>query len=154
MKNVARQDINVTYEFLPRYIFPYRSVGFLGLGYNTQAAILRFSHGLSLSRERNGKDAKMEVTAIYTKIDKTIQVNSGVIVLESTGGFPRSESNLYLVGLMGEIIWKAERPDANTLYSKVKLNEDGETFSAYTLNGHACDLELKTGKLITFTRIQ
>ncbi|HMU94333.1 MAG TPA: hypothetical protein PKE35_01875 [Anaerolineales bacterium] len=96
----------------------------------------------------------MEVNALHTKIDKTIQVNSGLIVLEVPNGFPRSESNLYLVGLRGDILWKAEKPDANTLYSKVKLNEDGETFSAYTLNGHACDLELKTGKLITFTSIQ
>ena len=96
----------------------------------------------------------MEVTASYTTIEKIIQVNAGQIVLEAPAGFPRSESNLYLVGTRGDILWKAERPDANTLFSKVKLNEDGETISAYTLNGHACDLELKTGKLITFSRIQ
>ena len=96
----------------------------------------------------------MEVTAIYTKIDKIIQVNLGQIVLESPRGFPRGESNLYLVGPRGDVLWKAEKPDMSTLYSKVKLNEDGETFSAYTVNGHACDLELKTGKLVTFTSIQ
>ena len=96
----------------------------------------------------------MEVTAIYTKIDKIIQVNLGQIVLESPSGFPRGESNLYLVGPRGDVLWKAEKPDMSTLYSKVKLNEDGETFSAYTVNGHACDLDLKTGKLVTFTSIQ
>ena len=96
----------------------------------------------------------MEVTALHTKVEKVIQVTLGVIVLENPTGFPRGESNLYLLGMKGEMLWKAEKPDINTLFSKVKLNEDGETFSAYTLNGHACDLELKTGKLITFSRIQ
>jgi len=93
----------------------------------------------------------MDVEPLYTKIDKSIQVNAGVIVLENHQGFPRNESNLYLIGQSGKIIWKAEKPDISTLFSRVKLNEDGETFSAYTVNGHACDLELKTGKLISFT---
>ena len=93
----------------------------------------------------------MGVAPLYTTIDKTIQVNAGFIVLENSHGFPRNETNLYLVGQDGKIIWKAEKPDISTLFSRVKLNEDGETFSAYTVNGHACDLELKTGKLISFT---
>ena len=96
----------------------------------------------------------MEVEPLYTVIEKTIQINVGVIVLENLNRFPRGESNLYLVGMKGEIIWKAEKPDPNTFFTRVKLNEDGETFSAYTLNGHACDLNLQTGKLISFTSIQ
>ena len=96
----------------------------------------------------------MEITALHTKVEKMIQVNLGVIVLENPAGFPRGESNLYLLGMKGEMLWKAEKPDINTLFSKVKLNEDGDTFSAYTLHGHACDLELRSGKLITFTSIQ
>lgn len=96
----------------------------------------------------------MEIQPLYTVVDKTIQVTAGLIVLENPGKFPRNEFNLYLVGMKGEIIWKAEKPDAGTLFSRVKLNEDGETFSAYTLNGHACELELRTGKLLSFTSIQ
>ena len=96
----------------------------------------------------------MEIQPLHTKVDKTIQVNAGVIVLESPSGFPRNESNLYLIGSDQKIIWKAEKPDGSTSFSRVKLNEDGETFSAYTVNGHACELELKTGKLISFTSIQ
>jgi len=96
----------------------------------------------------------MEVEPLYTVIDKMIQVNAGVIVLENPNKFPRNESNLYLVGMKGEIIWKAEKPDASTLFLRVKLNEDGETFSAYTVNGHACDLELKTGKLLSHSSIK
>jgi hypothetical protein len=96
----------------------------------------------------------MAVEALYTKIDKSIQVNSGVIVLEDHHGFPRNESNLYLITQNGKIIWKAEKPDISTYFSRVKLNEDGDTFSAYTINGHACELDLQTGKLISFTSIQ
>lgn len=96
----------------------------------------------------------MDVAPLYTIIDKTIQINAGSIVLENPAKFPRSESNLYLVGMKGEIIWKAEKPNADTLFSRVKLNEDGETFSAYTVNGHACELNLRTGKLVSFTSIQ
>jgi hypothetical protein len=80
-----------------------------------------------------------------------IQVNAGVIVLENPTGFPHNEANLYLVGLNGKIIWKAEKPDPNTFFTRVKLNDDGRTFSAYTLNGHACELDLKSGRLISFT---
>ena len=96
----------------------------------------------------------MDVVALFTRIDKTIEVNGGVIVLENPSGFPRNETNLYLVGRRGDIIWRAEKPDPYTYFSRVKLNEDGETFSAYTLGGHACEFELQTGKLISFTRLQ
>lgn len=94
----------------------------------------------------------MEIQPLRTQIEKTIQTMLGLVVLEHPNGFPRSESNLYLVTPGGKILWKAEKPDPNTLYSRVRLNDD-QTLSAYTTGGHACDLELKTGKLIEFTRI-
>lgn len=96
----------------------------------------------------------MDVIARFTKIEKTIEINAGVIVLESPSGFPSNETNLYLVSHRGEMLWKAEKPEPYTSFSRVKLNEDGETFSAYTLGGHACDFDLQTGKLIGFTKLQ
>ena len=93
----------------------------------------------------------MDVNPLHTKIEKVIQVSAGMIILESSVKFPYSESNLYLIGLDGKIIWQAEKPDPNTFFTRVKLNDDGYTLSAYTLNGHACELELKSGKLISFT---
>jgi len=78
----------------------------------------------------------------------------GYIVLESPSGFPLGESNLYCISADGKTIWKAEKPDVNTLFSRVRLNEDGNTFSAYTVGGHACELELKTGNLISYTSIK
>jgi hypothetical protein len=91
----------------------------------------------------------MDIQPQHTKIDKIIQTKLGLILLEATDGFPRGESNLYCVAPSQKILWRAEKPDPNTLYSRVKLNEDGTSFSAYTIGGHACDLELKTGKLIS-----
>jgi outer membrane protein assembly factor BamB len=96
----------------------------------------------------------MEIQPLYTKVEKSIQTMFGVVVLESTGGFPKNESNLYCTSADGKVIWKAEKPDPYTLYSRVKLNEDGVTRSTYTLSGHACELDLRTGKILSKTSIQ
>lgn len=96
----------------------------------------------------------MELNPLYTTIEKNIQTFLGEIVLEDPKGFPWNESNIYMVSSNGQVMWTAEKPDPNTLFSRVKLNPEGETFSAYTLGGHACDLELRTGKLIRFTTLK
>lgn len=96
----------------------------------------------------------MEIKPLHTKIEKSIQSSYGTIVLEHYSGFPHSESNLYCVAQNGEIVWKAEKPDAYTLYSKVRFNDDGMTLSTYTINGHACDIDLQTGKILSKTSIQ
>jgi hypothetical protein len=96
----------------------------------------------------------MEVTPLHTKVEKIIQLTVGVIVLEDPKGFPHKESNLYYVSLDGKILWHAEKPDAQTLYSRVRLDDDGQTLSTYTLSGHACELDLDTGKILSQTKIQ
>ena len=96
----------------------------------------------------------MDIQPLHTKIDKTIQTMFGHIVLEGPEGFPRTDSNLYCVAPTGTIVWRAEKPDANTLFSRVRFNEDGDTLSAYTIGGHACELDLRTGKLISHTSIK
>ncbi|NTU55623.1 MAG: hypothetical protein HGA79_05180 [Anaerolineales bacterium] len=96
----------------------------------------------------------MDIQPLHTKIGKSIQSSYGTIVLEDPMGFPRGESNLYCVGMDGKIVWKAEKPDPYTLYSRVRFNDDGMTLSTYTINGHACDLELETGRILSKTSIQ
>ncbi|MGB8980406.1 MAG: hypothetical protein WCC12_00875 [Anaerolineales bacterium] len=96
----------------------------------------------------------MEIQPLHTSVDKTIVTSFGIIVLEIHKGFPSRESNLYCLTPGQKIIWKAEKPEDSTLYSRVRLNEDGQTLSAYTTGGHACELELKTGKLISHTSIK
>jgi hypothetical protein len=96
----------------------------------------------------------MELEPLHTKIDKIIQSRVGLIVLEASDRFPYSESNLYCIAPNNKILWKAEKPEPNTLYSRVRLNEDGVTISTYTIGGHACELELNTGKIISQTTIK
>ena len=96
----------------------------------------------------------MEVEPLHTKVEKFIQTMVGTVVLESPNQFPRAESNLYCLSPAGKLVWKAEKPDQYTLYTRVRLNEDGATLSTYTLSGHACELELKTGRILSKTSIQ
>jgi len=96
----------------------------------------------------------MEIKPLHTKVEKSIQIMHGTIVLESPNEFPRTESNLYCISTEGKIVWKAEKPEPSTLYSRMKLNEDGATRSTYTLSGHACELDLGTGKILSKTSIQ
>lgn len=92
----------------------------------------------------------MEIKALHTTVEKTIQIKNGTIILESHGGFPVNDSNLYLLGANGSILWKAEKPDPKTLFSKLKLNDD-MTLSTFTVNGQFCDINLETGKIISST---
>lgn len=95
----------------------------------------------------------MEGTPLHTKVEKIIQTRLGDILLESPHGFPLNETNLYLISKNGEVVWKAEKPDATTLFSRMRVNEDGQTLSTYTIGGHACDLDLRTGKILSQTKI-
>ena len=85
---------------------------------------------------------------LFTQIEKTIQLNDGNIILETHTGFPTMESNLYLITQAGTVIWKAEKPDVRSLYTRIKLNEDF-TLSTFTTDGMFCEIELKTGKIIS-----
>jgi hypothetical protein len=91
----------------------------------------------------------MELQPLHTKIDKTIQTRVGLVVLEAADRFPYNESNLYCIAPNDKILWKAEKPDPGSLYSRVRLTEDSATLSTYTTGGHACDLDLKTGKIVS-----
>jgi hypothetical protein len=96
----------------------------------------------------------MEIDPLHTKVEKTIQITYGTVVLESPFGFPRTECNLYCVSRDGRTVWTAEKPEPSTLFSRVKLNEDAVTISTYTLSNHACELDLSTGKIVSQTSLQ
>ncbi len=85
----------------------------------------------------------------HTKILKVIALKAGKAILEDHVRYPLSESNLYFVSDIGELVWDAERPAPDAHYIRVKLDEDGKQLSAYTTGRHACEIDLKTGKLIS-----
>ncbi|MGD8402565.1 MAG: hypothetical protein PVJ21_02815 [Anaerolineales bacterium] len=94
-----------------------------------------------------------EFEPLHTQIQKTIQTMVGTIFLEDPSGFPIKESNLYHVSKEGKLLWRAEKPEPTGLYNRVMLNTDGNSLSAYTITGKACEIDLYTGKLISQAKI-
>jgi hypothetical protein len=87
--------------------------------------------------------------ARHTKIEKVISVKTGKVILEDHNRYPLTESNLYFLAENGELVWDAERPAPDAHYIRVKLDESGEKISAYTTGRHACEIDLKSGKLLS-----
>lgn len=90
-----------------------------------------------------------EIDARHTRIEKIIDTVVGKVVLENSASYPKDESNLYCVSAAGKIIWFAERPDDGSHYSRVRFDDQGEKLLTYSTRGHACELDLKTGKLLS-----
>jgi hypothetical protein len=69
--------------------------------------------------------------------------------MEEHARFPLTMSNLYFVSVTGEVLWQAERPAPDAHFIRVRLNEDGRSIAAYTTGRHACEIDLKSGKLLS-----
>ena len=95
----------------------------------------------------------IETKPLYTQVQKTIQTMVGLVVLEDPSGFPQEKSNLYCLGQQGEMIWQAEKPEPAGLYNRVMLNMEGNSLSAYTVTGQACEIDLINGSLISHAKI-
>lgn len=90
-----------------------------------------------------------EIEPRHTKIDKVIQVSSGKVILEDHDRYPLMECNLYFLSPNGDVVWLAERPAPDAHYIRMRLNEDGRSLAAYTTGRHACEIDLKTGRLLS-----
>jgi hypothetical protein len=78
----------------------------------------------------------------------------GDVVLENPVGYSRAESNLYCISSGEKIVWFAELPEAGALYTRVKFDDHGEKLVTYSTRGHACEIDLKTGKLLSKLLVQ
>ena len=85
----------------------------------------------------------------HTKIEKEIITPLGVIILEHPVGYARGESNLYCLSNDGKIFWFAELPEPGVLYTRMKFDDRGEKLITYSTRGHACEIDLRTGKLLS-----
>jgi hypothetical protein len=90
-----------------------------------------------------------EVQPRHTRIQKVISVPSGKAILEDHSRYPAGESNLYFLAENGELLWQAERPTPESLYIRVKLSQDGRTLSTYTTDSTACEIDIKSGRLLS-----
>ena len=95
----------------------------------------------------------MQITPLFTSIEKLVELKKGTIVLENPTGFPPSETNLYMLSPEGDTLWKAEKPTPNILYTKLRLNDDS-TISTFTNNGQFCEIDMETGKIISSSNFQ
>lgn len=84
----------------------------------------------------------------HTKIEKELATSLGVVILEHPVGYARDESNLYCLAPDGKVLWFAELPEANTLYTRVRFDDQGEKLLTYSTRNHACEIDLRTGKLL------
>lgn len=85
----------------------------------------------------------------HTQIEKTIDTVVGKVVLENSGSYPRDESNLYCVSDTGKVVWFAERPVDGSHYTRLRFDDQGEKLLTYSTRGHACEVDLRTGKLLS-----
>jgi hypothetical protein len=85
----------------------------------------------------------------HTKIEKEIVTNLGTVILEHPVGYARGKSNLYCVSSDDKVLWFAELPEENVLYTRVRFDDQGEKLLTYSVRGHACEIDLKTGKLLS-----
>src|SRR5690349_14014662 len=90
----------------------------------------------------------------HTQIEKEISAQIGTVILENPVGYPRGESNLYCVKQDGTLVWQAELPEAGVLYTRVMFDDQGEKLLTYSVRGHACEINLQTGKLLGQTSIK
>ncbi|GAB4498465.1 MAG: hypothetical protein OHK003_10730 [Anaerolineales bacterium] len=90
----------------------------------------------------------MQITPLHTSVEKLIALKKGTIVMEGSNGFPVGESNLYMLAPNGDLLWKAEKPTPDTLFTKLKLNEDA-SISTFTNHGQFCEIDIETGKIVS-----
>lgn len=88
-------------------------------------------------------------TPRHTRITKVITVAAGKAILEDYPRYPADASNLYFLDKSGELLWYAETPAPETHYIRVKLSQDGRTLSGYTTDSTACEIDIKSGKLLS-----
>jgi len=88
-------------------------------------------------------------TPRHTQVEKTLDTVAGKVILENPASYPREESNLYCLAADGQVAWFAERPEGGAHYSRVRFDDQGEKLLTYSTRGHACEIDVRTGKLLS-----
>jgi hypothetical protein len=109
----------------------------------------KIDRDVCILERKSGEELFDHIEPLHTKIKTVITTKANSIILEDPAGFPSKESNLYCISAEGDLIWRAEKPSGDTLYDRIKLQDDGQAISAYTTGRHACELDVMTGKLLS-----
>lgn len=86
--------------------------------------------------------------ARHTKIVETLATPVGTLVREDYYKYPRYESNLYMIGEGGSVVWFAERAMPDDAYANPIRGTSSHTVKCASWEGFDCEIDLRTGKLI------
>ena len=84
----------------------------------------------------------------HTEIVETVQTPIGLLVREDYYRYPASESNLYMLGADGTVMWFAERASSDDAYANsIRMTNNG-TIKCASWNCFDCEIDLQTGELL------
>ena len=86
--------------------------------------------------------------ARHTKVLEAIATDFGTLVREDHHQYPQSESNLYMVGVAGDIVWFAQRAVQDDVYPNPIVRIGKDRIRCFSGKGVECEIELKTGQLL------
>ena len=84
----------------------------------------------------------------HTEIVETVRTPVGLLVREDYYHYPASESNLYMVGTDGTVLWFAERASSDDCYANPIRMTDSGTIKCASWKCFDCEIDPRTGKLL------
>jgi len=70
-------------------------------------------------------------------------------VREDYHGYPKDESNLYLVDSENNVVWFAQRAMKDDCYANPVVPVSQDKIKCFSGKGWECEIDLKTGRLIS-----
>jgi hypothetical protein len=90
----------------------------------------------------------MSIEARYTQVVETVDTPFGTLVREDYYGYPKSESNIYMLSPHGTLLWFAERAMDDDAYANPICKAGEASINCASWNGFDCEINLEDGKLI------
>lgn len=87
------------------------------------------------------------ITPRHTRVVESLGTQFGTLVREDYYGYPKAESNLYLLNDNGAPVWFAERPMEDDAYANPIRSVGLISVRCGTWNGFDCEIDLRSGKL-------
>jgi hypothetical protein len=72
----------------------------------------------------------------------------GTLVREDYYGYPKTESNLYMLDSNGRPVWFAERLLPDDVYANPIANLGASSFNCASWQGVTCEIDLRTGRIV------
>ncbi len=90
----------------------------------------------------------MAIRPRHTKVIESLDTPFGTLVREDYCGYPKSESNLYMIDASGNPVWFAERPMDHDAFANPLHGLGPISVKCGSWKGFDCEIDLRHGKLI------